>query len=142
MNPNITTLAEILKKNGYNTAAFVSAFVLDSQFGLDQGFDLYSDSFTLAQPRVNNTDTQRRAEETQSEVDVWLKQGKNTKFFLWVHYYDPHDPYKPPEPYRTQYASSLYDGEIAYTDHVLGRLIAGIDEVQRQNDYCGGRRPW
>ena len=125
LSPETKTLAEILKSKGYNTAAFVSAFVLDSQFGLNQGFDLYSDGFTLAQPRVNNTDTQRRAEETQTEVDAWLQKNKNSKFFLWVHYYDPHDPYEPPAPYKTS-----YDGEIAYTDHVIGRLINALDSVK------------
>ncbi|HJZ13036.1 MAG TPA: sulfatase-like hydrolase/transferase [Acidobacteriota bacterium] len=124
------TLTEILKDNGYQTAAFVSAFVLDSQFGIDQGFDLYSDSFTLAQGQVSNTDVHRIAEETQIEVNAWLQQNYRQKFFLWVHYYDPHDPYRPPEPFLTEYKSSPYDGEIAYTDHVFGDLMAKLDQLE------------
>jgi len=128
LDSKITTLPETLKINGYATAAFVSAFVLDSQFGLNQGFDLYSDDFTLAQARVVNTDVYRRAEETEVEVDVWLKQNRDKRFFLWVHYYDPHDPYEPPEPYKSEYTSSPYDAEIAYTDHVLGNLMTTLSQ--------------
>ena len=128
LDSKITTLAETLKSNGYTTAAFVSAFVLDAQFGLNQGFDLYSDDFTLTQARVASTDVYRRAEETEVEVEAWLKQNKDRRFFLWVHYYDPHDPYDPPEPFKSEYAASLYDGEIAYTDHVLGNLMASLTQ--------------
>jgi arylsulfatase A-like enzyme/tetratricopeptide (TPR) repeat protein len=123
LDSKIKTLAEILKEHGYQTAAFVSAFVLDSQFKLDQGFDLYSDDFALAAARVTNIDLYRRAADTEVEVDAWLNKNASKKFFLWVHYYDPHDPYEPLEPYRTEYADSPYDGEIAYTDHVLGKLL-------------------
>jgi arylsulfatase A-like enzyme/Tfp pilus assembly protein PilF len=135
LNPKINTLAEILKSNGYKTAAFVSSFILDSQFGLSQGFDYYSDSFTLARAgaQVDNTDVSRRAEATEAEVDTWLKEKQTTPFFLWVHYYDPHDPYDPPEPYKHEYGSSLYDGEIAYVDHVLGDLITSLRRYQNMN---------
>jgi choline-sulfatase len=128
LDSKVTTLAEVLKQNGYKTAAFVSAFVLDSQFGLAKGFDLYSDEFTLAEGRVSNTDVFRRAEKTEIEIESWLKQNHNQRFFLWAHYYDPHDPYDPPEPYKTEYASSLYDGEIAYTDHVIGKLFESLKQ--------------
>jgi arylsulfatase A-like enzyme/Tfp pilus assembly protein PilF len=130
LDPKVTTLAEILKSKNYKTAAFVSAFVLDSQFGLDQGFDLYSDNFSLVQDRLDSSHISRSAEETELEVDAWLKKNSDQKFFLWVHYYDPHDPYDPPEPYKTEYASSPYDGEIAYTDRVFGRLYDLLDELQ------------
>jgi arylsulfatase A-like enzyme/tetratricopeptide (TPR) repeat protein len=124
------TLAETLKKQGYKTAAFISSFVLDSQFGLDQGFDLYSDNFALAEARIDNTDVFRRAEETQQEVNSWLEQNHDKPFFLWVHYYDPHDPYDPPEPYKAEYATSPYDGEIAYTDREFGKLMDSLDRLQ------------
>ena len=127
LNANITTLPEILKQKGYVTAAFVSAFVLDSQFKLDQGFDLYSDDLALAEAKVSSMDLHRRAADTQLEVETWLKKNSDRKFFLWIHYYDPHDPYEPPEPYRSNYAKSLYDGEIAYTDQVLGQLLNHLD---------------
>ena len=129
LTPSIPTLAEILKEHGYETAAFVSAFVLDSQFKLDQGFDLYSDDFTLAEAKVSSTDLYRRAAETGAEVQAWFNKKHKEKFFLWVHYYDPHDPYEPPEPFHAQYANSLYDGEIAYTDEAVGKLLAGLDNA-------------
>lgn len=130
LNPKITTLAETLKSKNYKTAAFISAFILDSQFGLDQGFDLYSDNFSLVQANIDSSHVSRRAEETELEVDAWLKKNSDQKFFLWVHYYDPHDPYDPPEPYKTEYASAPYDGEIAYTDHVFGKLYDLLDQLQ------------
>ena len=110
LDPKVTTLAEILKSKNYKTAAFISAFILDSQFGLDQGFDLYSDNFSLVQANVDSTHVSRRADETELEVDSWLKKNSDQKFFLWVHYYDPHDPYDPPEQFKTEYASAPYDG--------------------------------
>ena len=128
LDPKTTTLAKILKGNGYQTAAFVSAFVLDSRFGLKQGFDLYSDNFALTEGPLDNTEVSRRAEVTQTEVDAWLARSKDKKFFLWVHYYDPHDPYDPPEPYRTEYKANPYDGEIAYVDHVLGKLLSDLEQ--------------
>jgi arylsulfatase A-like enzyme/tetratricopeptide (TPR) repeat protein len=130
LDPKVTTLAETLKSKNYKTAAFISAFVLHSQFGLAQGFDLYSDNFSLVQANVDSSHVSRRAEETELEVDNWLKKNSDQKFFLWVHYYDPHDPYDPPEPYKTEYASSLYDGEISYTDHVFGKLYDLLDQLQ------------
>jgi arylsulfatase A-like enzyme/Tfp pilus assembly protein PilF len=130
LDPKVNTLAEILKSKNYKTAAFISAFVLDSQFGLDQGFDLYSDNFSLIQAQTDSSHLSRRAEETELEVDAWLKKNSDQKFFVWVHYYDPHDPYDPPEPYKTEFASSLYDGEIAYTDHVFGKLYDLLDQLQ------------
>jgi arylsulfatase A-like enzyme/Tfp pilus assembly protein PilF len=128
LDPKATTLAEILKKNGYETAAFISAFVLDSRFGLNQGFDLYSDSFDLTQGPLDNSEVSRRADATEAEVDTWLRKRGGQKFFLWVHYYDPHDPYDPPEPYHTQYKTAPYDGEIAYTDHVMSKLISDLEK--------------
>ncbi len=130
VDPKVNTLAEILRSKNYKTAAFISAFILDSQFGLDQGFDLYSDNFSLVQAKVDSTHVSRRAEETELEVDAWLRKNSDQKFFLWVHYYDPHDPYDPPEPYKTEYAFLPYDGEIAYTDHVFGKLYDLLDQLQ------------
>ena len=92
---NATSLAAILKGQGYRTAAFVSAFVLDSRWGLDQGFDTYFDDFDQFR-EVNRDDVQRKAEETASEVERWLHANKDTPFFCWVHFYDPHEPYDPP----------------------------------------------
>ena len=122
-----TTLAEILHGHGYQTAAFVSAFILDARWGLAKGFDLYFDRFNPYQS-VNRDDVQRRAEETEAEVERWLPSHADKTFFLWVHFYDPHKPYDPPEPFATEYASHRYDGEIAYMDRSIGRLLAMLDD--------------
>jgi len=131
LDPGETTLAEELKGLGYSTAAFVSAFVLDSKWQLDQGFDLYYDNFNLAQFQdVNPGDIQRRAEDTEIEASHWLEANKDHKFFAWVHYYDPHEPYDPPEPYTSEYPDKPYDGEIAYTDEYVGKLLTKLDELK------------
>ncbi len=128
VDPKVETLASILKRNGYATAAFVSAFVLDARWGLDQGFDFYFDQFNQYR-EVNRDDIQRRAEQTALEVETWLPANKNRRFFCWVHFYDPHDPYDPPEPYASTYAQNRYDGEIAYMDQSVGKLLAKLDEL-------------
>lgn len=123
-----TTLAEVLKNKGYKTAGFVSAFILDSVFNLNQGFDFYYDNFDVAQYQgLDPRSIQRVAAETEAEAEHWLDQNANKKFFAWVHFYDPHDPYTPPEPYRSEYSAEPYDGEIAYTDEYVGKLIAKLE---------------
>jgi arylsulfatase A-like enzyme/tetratricopeptide (TPR) repeat protein len=129
VDPKVTTLASILKGKGYVTAAFVSAFVLDSRWGLNRGFDSYFDHFNPYR-EVNRDDIQRRAEETEAEVETWLPANKDHRFFCWVHFYDPHEPYDPPEPYASTYASNRYDGEIAYMDQSVGKLLAKLDELR------------
>ncbi len=129
VDPKITSLAAILKTGGYATAAFVSAFVLDSRFGLNQGFDSYFDRFD-AYREVNRDEIQRNAEETEAEVEKWLPANKDKRFFCWVHFYDPHEPYDPPEPYASTYASNRYDGEIAYMDRSVGKLLAKLEDLK------------
>jgi arylsulfatase A-like enzyme/Tfp pilus assembly protein PilF len=116
----LLTLAEHLKGFGYATGAFVGAYPLDSRFGLDQGFDTYDDRFDRVGPTPNESWT-RRADDVLSSALAWL-QGQRSPWFLWVHFWDPHDPYSPPEPYKTQYAEHPYEGEVAYVDAVLGKL--------------------
>ena len=125
---NATSLAAILKGQGYQTAAFVSAFVLDSRWGLDQGFDTYFDNFDQFR-EVNRDDVQRKAEETASEAERWLQANKDRPFFCWVHLYDPHEPYDPPEPFASTYAANRYDGEIAYMDQSIAKLMATVDAL-------------
>ncbi len=116
------TLAEYLKKFGYKTAAFIGAFVLDSRFGLDQGFDVYNDS--LAEQEIFQMDfVERRAEQVIKPAIEWLS-GAKKKWFCWVHLFDPHDPYDPPEPYRHLYKHDLYSGEVAYVDAQLGLFFS------------------
>ena len=124
LRAGVPTLAEIFKQHGYTTAAFVSAFVLDSMWGLGRGFDLYDDWFKAQDYQaMQSHDVQRRGGETLDHVLDWLKRHPPQPFFLWVHLYDPHLPYDPPEPFKTKYRSHLYDGEIAYDDQQLGRLF-------------------
>ena len=124
LRPGVPTLAEVFKARGYTTAAFVSAFVLDSMWGLNRGFDLYDDWFkTQDYQAMPGGDVKRRGEETIDRVLPWLKSPPGRPFFLWVHLYDPHFPYDPPEPFKTKYRSHLYDGEVAYDDQQLGRLF-------------------
>ncbi len=121
------TLAERLKEKGYQTGAFVGAFVLDSRWGLDQGFDYYFDNFDLTKyKRISLDAVQRRGDEVIGEARRWIEANVGQKFFAWIHLYDPHTPYDPPEPFKTQYAGrmfGLYDGEIAYVDQLIGEFI-------------------
>jgi arylsulfatase A-like enzyme/Tfp pilus assembly protein PilF len=131
LDPGEITLAEVMKGSGYATGAFVSAFVLDSRWQLNQGFDIYYDNFNLVQFQdFNPGDIQRRAVDTEIEASHWLYANKDHKFFAWVHYYDPHDPYDPPEPYKSEYSGRLYDGEIAYTDEHVGKLLNKLVELK------------
>jgi len=126
------TLAEVLKTKGYSTGAFVAAFVLDSRWGLDQGFDYYYDNFDLTKYKTVSLDSvQRRGDEVVEEVYKWLENQSQQRFFAWIHLYDPHTPYDPPEPYKTEYRGShfgLYGGEIAYVDHLMGEFRSFMEE--------------
>jgi arylsulfatase A-like enzyme/Tfp pilus assembly protein PilF len=122
-----TTLAERLKDAGWTTGAFVGAWVLDSRWGLDQGFDVYSDKFDLSKYKVVNLGTvQKKGDEVMDLALAWLEGVKAKRFFAWVHLYDPHAPYEPPEPFLSRYPGQPYVGEVAYTDHVVGRLVAWL----------------
>ena len=121
------TLAEILKENGFKTAAFVGSFILDSQYGLNQGFDLYNDRF-LAPKQKGKLPVDRRGEEVSELAIKWVEENYKNRFFLWLHYYDPHADYDPPEPFKEAYSESLYDGEIAYTDMCLGMVLKKLEE--------------
>lgn len=123
----IVCLPEILGDAGFATAAAVGAFVLDSQFGLDQGFEAYDDTFedTLA----GNLIVQRRGGETTDRALDWIERNKDERFFYFLHYYDPHHNYEAPEPFASRFASHPYAGEIAYTDHCIGRVIRKLKEL-------------
>ncbi len=126
------TLAEVLKSNGFATSAFVAAFVLDSRWGLNQGFDHYYDNFDLTKYKTVSLDSvQRRGDEVLVEAMRWIDEHRNSKFFSWIHLYDPHMPYDPPEPYKSQYGGrrfGLYDGEIAYVDQLIGEFRGFLEE--------------
>lgn len=114
------TLAEFMKSQGYATGAFIGAFALDARFGLSQGFDVYDQSFPSG-PDRSTVSLERRAEDVIDSALSWLK-GRPAKWFAWVHIWDPHSPYLPPEPFLSRFKSDPYSGEVAYVDAELGRL--------------------
>ena len=121
------TLAEVLGPEGYATGAMVSAFVLETRFGLSQGFGCYDDEVGIdGRPDCLGA-IERRADKTTDRAIAWLENVFPRPFFLWVHYFDPHAIYHPPEPYATVYADNPYDGEIAFVDSELNRLLTVID---------------
>jgi choline-sulfatase len=146
------TVAQAFRGAGYATGAVVSSFVLDRSWGLGRGFDYYDDAFAASEFETKDIAlVERRAGESVTHAILWLRktrgagsgreiQGPNasqrsadrsvraTPFFLWLHLYDPHSPYDPPEPFRSEYGGHPYDGEIAYADHELGKLIAWLKE--------------
>jgi len=124
------TLAEILAAHGYDTAAFVSSFALDSRFGLDRGFAIYDDKMLRTGGSIGFSE--RRADETTERAIAWLRSPRTRPYFLWVHYYDPHTKYDPPEPYASQ-STNKYDGEIAYMDAQLGQLLDAAKAASRRD---------
>ncbi|HEX2831488.1 MAG TPA: sulfatase-like hydrolase/transferase [Thermoanaerobaculia bacterium] len=123
------TLGAMMKSAGYTTAAFVSAFPLDSRFGLNAGFDVYDDKYREASNPLAFVVQERPAEETLAAARNWYDSAQGKKF-LWVHLYDPHAPYDPPSPFREQYRESPYLGEIAYVDEQLSRFLSPILEAR------------
>jgi arylsulfatase A-like enzyme len=186
---SIPTLTEILKNEGYVTAAFISAFVLDSRFGLDRGFDFYDDHiqnqayffFFSASPPFTMAAAckmlglappykpERKADRTTDAAIAWVEKNRDKRFFMWIHYFDPHGPLNPPPPYDTLYLDpdvdrrefvdnieryitlqgqfdssglsageidairTLYRGEVAYTDHHIGRLLTAMKDHGTDN---------
>ena len=122
---DIETLAEMLKKTGYRTAAFVGAFPLDSRFGLSRGFDVYDDQFSAASSNVGLAE--RRAEDVVAAATKWIRGIESGPYFVWVHVFDPHAPYAPPEAFRSQ-TDDLYGGEVTYTDHALEKLFSVVGD--------------
>ncbi|MGA1867787.1 MAG: tetratricopeptide repeat protein [bacterium] len=132
LNNEEETLAECLKKEGYVCAAFIGSFVLDSQFGLAQGFDVYADNLDpnrgVDEPQqIGLRYPERRGDAVLNDFIQWLDgyeaSADSSPFFAWVHFFDPHYTYEPPEPFSSQFKDNLYDGEIVYTDFCLKRLF-------------------
>jgi len=116
-------LAKILQDQGWDTAAFVGSSVLKARFGFNEGFALYDDEMPTSASGPAVAEPERRAGEVVDRAVKWLDAQSGKPFFLWVHVYDPHIPYDPPDPFREKYRDRPYDGEIAYTDQQLGRLF-------------------
>jgi len=127
LSPEIQTLAEVLKTNSWKTAAFVSSFTVDSRFGLDQGFDTYDDLLSPNLP-YKGLNSERRADAVYSSFSRWLDENSTSHFFSWVHFFDPHIPYDPPSPYREEFLDNPYDGEIAYMDFYVGKIVEKLEE--------------
>jgi arylsulfatase A-like enzyme/Flp pilus assembly protein TadD len=133
LTPLQPTLASVLKQAGYQTGAVIGAAVLDSRFGLNQGFDFYYDHFEFSRLDEANLDEMERPGNIVADVALnWLEKdhlaNPQKRFFLWMHLYDPHFPYHPPEPYSREYAAQPYDGEIAFADEQVGRLLRFLKE--------------
>src|SRR6202142_137515 len=132
--PQHVTAAELLKKQGYQTSAFIGAVILDSNSlapGLDRGFDFYDNFPTKS--KNNNKErwgrVERRGMEVVSHAEAWFEKHRTGPHFVWVHLYDPHDPYEPPAPFSEKYKDHLYDGEIAYADSAVAHWIAFLKKA-------------
>jgi arylsulfatase A-like enzyme/cytochrome c-type biogenesis protein CcmH/NrfG len=136
LGDEITTLAEVLQPRGYRTAGFVGAFVLDHRWGIAQGFEHYFDAFDLGRYEMaaGLDAAQRPGSEVVDHALAWLAEDRDRPFLAWVHLYDPHSPYVPPEPYRSQFPATpqgAYDGEVAATDAQIGRLLEFLEASGR-----------
>jgi arylsulfatase A-like enzyme len=143
LSPQHVTAAELLKKRGYKTAAFIGAVILDSNTlapGLDRGFDFYDnfpkddskDANGKNKPRWGRVE--RRGMEVVTHAENWFEKHRAGPHFVWVHLYDPHDPYEPPAPFSEKYKDHLYDGEIAYADSALAHWIAFLKKAGVYDD--------
>jgi choline-sulfatase len=124
--PDRKTLAALLAGRGYSTAAFVSGYPLRAEFGVDAGFGFYDDRL----PAGAEGWRERAAPATTAAALDWIRSAKSP-WFVWVHYYDPHDPYAPPPPYRRPGSRGAYDGEVAFADSAIGELLRGIPASRR-----------
>ncbi len=128
LKPEVPTLTELLKKSGYRTGGAISAFVLLGSTGMGRGFDFYEDGLEANKPHMATSMIQRPGSEAEAHLEGWIGNGKEEPLFAFLHLYEPHTPYEPKEPYRTRYASSLYDGEIATADEIVGNFVRFLKE--------------
>ncbi len=131
LSDKLPYLPDLLHHRGYHTGAFVSSIILDpldgTAPGFDRGFDVYDAGFRKRPRGADRYKTiERRAGDVVNHALGWLSQLPDGPFFLWVHLYDAHDPYDPPSPYKERFASAPYDGEIAYADASVGKLLGEL----------------
>jgi choline-sulfatase len=134
LSPTHPTVAELLKKQSYHAAAFIGAVILDSKTlapGFGRGFDYYDNFPEHPQTKSRFGRVERRGMDVVQHAEAWLTKHPAGPHFLWVHLYDPHDPYEPPPPYSQTYKDRLYDGEIAYADSALAHFIAYLKQSGR-----------
>ncbi len=132
LSPQHATAAELLKKHGYQTAAFIGAVILDSNTlapGLDRGFDFYDNFPAKTESKERWGRVERRGMTVVEHAEAWFEKHRTGPHFVWVHLYDPHDPYEPPPPFSEKYRNHLYDGEIAYADSALARWMAFLKKA-------------
>jgi arylsulfatase A-like enzyme len=132
--PAHAKLAELLKKSGYHTAAFIGAVILDSKTlapGLDRGFDFYDNFPAKSQTKSRWGRVERRGGDVIQHAQSWMTAHPAGPHFVWIHLYDPHDPYEPPAPFSQIYKDRLYDGEIAYADSVFAGFIGYLKKTHR-----------
>jgi arylsulfatase A-like enzyme/Tfp pilus assembly protein PilF len=129
--PDVDTLATRLKGLGYRTGAFVSAFPLDSRFGLDRGFDVYDDAFADGRAAEDFLLPERHAVDTVAAARRFLAAGDGRPTFCWIHVYDPHAPYQPPASFAAQFPGDPYHGEVAATDDALSAVLRPLLDAGR-----------
>ena len=126
LGADLPTLAERLRAAGYRTGAAVSAFVLGKGSGIDRGFDYYEDGIQPSTTQSSPSLIQRPGGETAALLSGWIDAEAGRRFFAFLHLYEPHTPYEPPEPFRSRYASTPYDGEIAAADAIVGEFLGRL----------------
>jgi arylsulfatase A-like enzyme/Flp pilus assembly protein TadD len=128
-------LARILQEQGWDTAAFVSSAVLKKGIGFNNGFAVYDDQMPRQGDKEEfGEDAERRGGDTVDRALAWLNNQSGKPYFLWVHLYDPHMPYDPPSPFKEKYKDHPYDGEIAYADQQVGRLLTAVEKKGPANN--------
>lgn len=131
LNPKTHTLAELLKSKGYATGGAVSALVLRGETGIKRGFDFWDDAIDLEPGALSLGRAQRPGEETRAIAEKWIGEQLHSHadqpFFFFLHIYEPHSPYEPPEPFKSKYGNS-YDGEIATADDIVGKFLTYLRE--------------
>ena len=135
LGENLPYAPQIFREAGYKTAAFVGSVILDPKNGgapgFDRGFDLYDAGFHSRAPGEDRYQSlSRRGTEVVERALAWIKDNNHAPFFLWIHLYDPHAPYEPPEPFATRFREAAYDGEIAYSDFALGKLFDQLRQAK------------
>ncbi len=130
LSSKIPTAATRLREKGYATGAFIGAYVLDSRYGLASGFDVYDELYRHLDEQLDFDIQQAQAEDVIKAALEWFRAQEGKPRFLWVHVYDPHAPYEPPQAYKDRYPDDFYLGEVAYTDASLAPLLEAVRSVQ------------
>src|SRR5262249_51085369 len=128
------TLAELVKAAGYETGGAVSCYVLKGQSGIGRGFDFYDDAVDAAEGNQSLGRVQRAGDDTEARLESWIaSRDAKTPLFAFLHLYDPHTPYEPPEPFKSKYKDP-YDGEIAAADAIVGRFLRFLSKRKLYDD--------